>query len=132
MIDIDDTLRRASVLAGNWSADAALEVAHGLGRSVAATIDWDNGAGETWIRLIKESQVVGLISTAFPIAFVVSEIGPEEAQHQGLLILALLAIDEPILRAEKGALSEAFGATARLDALNMDAFSAHDLWYATV
>lgn len=51
MIDIDDTLQLALDAASSWTSAAALNLARAIGENGA--IDWDDGAGESWIRVIE-------------------------------------------------------------------------------
>ena len=38
----------------------------------AAGVDWDNDAGEAWVRVVVESAVVAYVSTEMPLAIIVA------------------------------------------------------------
>ena len=69
MIDIDDTLQLALDAASSWTSAAALNLARAIGEDGA--IDWDDGAGESWIRVIdRDGRVVAFVSVDLPFVMV--------------------------------------------------------------
>jgi len=125
-MNIDKHLLAASKVATSWSAALATEFARGLGVHSEPVIDWDDGAGESWVRLIVGNAVVAYVSTVFPVAIIERNSAPV---NEKIMVEAMASRE---LSSAKGALEAAFGDSPRLDALNTERFSADELWYATV
>jgi hypothetical protein len=97
------------------------------------TIDWDETAGEAWGRLILEDNVIALVSSRYPVMFLVDEIEWDLSKvTEGLVAIEVPALDVPVLRAGLDRLLEMFDEKERFHLLNPDGFSVNDLWYATV
>ncbi|GIH05594.1 hypothetical protein Rhe02_36610 [Rhizocola hellebori] len=132
MIDANVALRVAQAHAKSWTVSAALEVSRDLKRSTAATLDFDSGAGETWIRIIDQGRVIALISTVIPVAFVETNFSNTDVRNEFATTIGVPDMDSPCLCACRETLSDAFGESSRLDSIDLNGFSAHDLWFATV
>ena len=94
MISIDESLRRAASAAAVWSPAAAREVAATLARSLGAKVDWDEGAGEEWLRVIDGPRFVALISVALPFVFVQRDGYGSEGSNGDLAVVAVDDFDE--------------------------------------
>lgn len=132
MINIDEHLLKAREVAGSWTAATATEVAQAIGRRCEAVIDWDEGAGESWVRLVIGRAVVAYVSTVLPLAIIerrLAETGELDPKVHSIVVGAMA---DPELSSSEAAVEIAFGQSSRLDMLNRDGFSADDLWYATV
>ena len=131
-MNIDKHLLAASKVATSWSAALATEFARGLGVHSEPVIDWDDGAGESWVRLIVGNAVVAYVSTVFPVAIIERNSAPVNEPDSKVQKIMVEAMASRELSSAKGALEAAFGDSPRLDALNTERFSADELWYATV
>ena len=132
MIDIDASLRDARSLADAWTTGNALEVSSRLERIASAKLDWDTGAGENWIRVVRHDHVLALISTVLPLAFVEASLTPSKLQLEAMVVVEVPNMDSELLCATSETLQYAFGDSTRLDSISEDRFSVQDLWYATV
>jgi hypothetical protein len=132
MISIDESLRRAASAAATWSSAAAREVAATLARSPGAKVDWDEGAGEEWLRVFDGPSLVALISVALPFVFIQRDDNGSERLNGDLAVVAVDDFDEVQLSCSLEVLEGAFGASDRLGSLNPEGFSANDLWYSTI
>ncbi|MFG2091911.1 MULTISPECIES: hypothetical protein [unclassified Spirillospora] len=126
---IEDALHRALLVAGTWSALTAQSMASDLARDMSAEVDWDENAGETWLRVIAGKQVVGLISTVLPFAFIQEN---TMAKEEGMVIVTVDDFNYPQLSCSLSTLNNAFDVPERLQLLDLEKFSVNDLWYATV
>ena len=131
-MDIDDKLRQARESAAGWNAARAVEVARVVAAAHRLKLDWDDGAGEGWISLVDDGQVVAYISTAIPLAIAMTSYLPFDKAGAELTLIPVEWLHEPVLSGGPAALEEAFGESDRFALLDRDAFSADDLWYVTV
>jgi hypothetical protein len=132
MIDIDSSLRLACRRATGWSPKAAVDLARRMAADPTLVLDWDAGAGESWVRLIVEGRVVAIVSVSLPVVIFEDGANLVRAQHEDAAYIAVPSLDVPVLSASGQVLDDAFGLSARFDVLNMELFSANDLWYVTV
>lgn len=131
MIDIDDTLQLALDAASSWTSAAALNLARAIGEDGA--IDWDDGAGESWIRVIdRDGRVVAFVSVDLPFVMVEEAAVPSDGSLSSFPHVVVPDLAEPALAATGQVLRDVFGNSPRLDIIDPNAFSANDLWYTTV
>lgn len=114
-----------------WDSAAALAVAGDLGSGSQAQIDWDEGAGESWVRLVAAARVVALVSINFPLVLAErqAELG---SIHSDVVTVIVDSLEDTNLSCSMDVLVSVFDDRARLEVLNPEHFSAYDLWYATV
>lgn len=132
MINIDADLARAWEAASDWSIEAARATADSLARSAFAKIDWDDGAGEQWLRVLDDHQVVALVSARLPL--VIFE-GPGTAVSGipgKITVIHVGDLDGAEIAASEEMLTSVFGSADRFHVLDTEGFSANELWYATV
>lgn len=132
-MSLDESLRCAASAAGGWSATAAYEVASTLMGDAGLEIDWDDKAGERWIRIVDNGRVVCLISIRMPFAFVRE--GKISTKNVGDHVTTIVVVDdfgEAQLSCPLVVLCEMFGGCERFEFLDPESFSPDDLWYATV
>lgn len=131
MINIDSDLAHATTVASDWSREAAHATASTLAISASARIDWDDGAGEQWLRILKAHRVIALVSVQVPL--VIAE-GPRRTADapERVVVIHVSDFDEPEIAASKETLASAFGSSERFHILDTVGFSVNDLWYATV
>ena len=132
MINLDESLQRAALGAATWSAGIAREVAANLARGPASEIDWDEGAGENWLRVIDGDQVVGLVSAVLPFSFVQRSEGSLGWCDKEVVVVVVDDFDDLQLSCSPSVLCGVFGSSERLKLLDLDGFSVSDLWYSTV
>jgi hypothetical protein len=132
VISIEKSLERAVLAAAGWSSRAAREAAAALTSSSAATVDWDEGAGECWVRLIIGPRVVALFSVTLPFVLIQQNIGELKELGRDMIVVAIDDFDKIQLSCSRETLNEAFGSSDRFGLLDPQGFSANDLWYATV
>ncbi|KAB8189126.1 hypothetical protein FH608_040460 [Nonomuraea phyllanthi] len=129
MTDIGDQVLSAVSKAAAWGPGAALSTAALLAPS--GSVDWDERAGESWVRALDDDEVTALVSIRLPLLLATPDRLAGAALPAEVVAVAVGDLDEPALSCPETALAAAFGeaAVARLDS---DAFSATDLWYVTV
>jgi hypothetical protein len=132
MINIDTYLVLAREAAGSWTATSAADVARSIGGHQNAVIDWDEGAGECWVRLVVGKAVVAYVSTVLPLAIIERHLAETSKLDPKVQSIVVGAMADPELSSSEAAVETAFGHSRRLDMLNREQFSADDLWYATV
>jgi uncharacterized protein (DUF2336 family) len=126
-MNIDHVLRAAHSASAGWSPERAQKLVLAA-RPPDSTIDWDAAAGEAWIRVLRASDVLAYVSVDIPIVISIADaFDPESVQH---VLVANLGTTN--LAATRSVLAECFGDSPRLDGLDVNSFSADDLWYATV
>jgi hypothetical protein len=131
-LNIDRYLVGAREASGSWTGLAAVEVARGIGGHPDAVIDWDEGAGESWVRLIVGGVVVAYVSTDLPLVIIDRDMAGIDQLDPKVESILVESMENAELSGSKAALEAAFGHSRRLDLLNKEWFSADDLWYATV
>jgi hypothetical protein len=130
-MDIGDGLREATSK-GRWSRLAVGEAALALAEMSGGDVDWDEGAGECWARVIVDGRLAGLISAAIPFAIVDAGLENRNWGAGGVVIIYVEDFDLPGMSCPVETLASAFGSSPRLDLLDAGRFSANDLWYSTV
>jgi hypothetical protein len=119
---------------GAWPIGSLL-IAHGGGDAlVNLRIEWDRAAGEEWLRVLKTSTVLGLVWVPGPLVIETSghqEIAAEVERSTGVApqIVVVPHMDSPVLsvRPDDVWIDREWPAGA----IDANACSAHDLWYAT-
>lgn len=132
MISIDDSLRRAASAASAWSPRIAREVANTIARGLTADVDWDEGAGEEWLRVMDGPRQLALVSIKVPFAFISTNAEGSKSSATEIVTIDIDDFDKVQLSCSPLILAEVFGSSDRLDALDSESFSANDLWYSTV
>jgi hypothetical protein len=135
MNDITPQLRSFIARRAAWASGDSLGIAKALARAIGARIDWDERAGENWIRVIADTRVVALISTLGPLTVMVDEaagvIQDYAGPHPEIVIVS--SVEDVVLRADREVLLEAFGERVRNSpAFDPACFSAEDLWFISV
>jgi predicted nucleic acid-binding protein len=115
-----------------WSSEAARDTATTLAHSSGGEVDWDEGAGEEWLRIIDGTRLIALVSTVLPLIFALRNKSESEGFSEDVVVVPVDDFDAVQLSCSLAILSEAFGASERLRVLDPKRFSANDLWYATV
>ena len=132
MIDLTDVLtQRSNVVV--WSPESAYAAAVAGAETAGIQIDWDRDDQEEWISLLVDTHRVGMISAQEPFAIVSdAKAGLAEPLIQkGLKIILVESFDDTVLVCNAEKLVEVFGSGART-LIRYSAFSANDLWFATI
>jgi hypothetical protein len=101
-------------------------------------VDWDESAGEEWLRILKTSMVLGLVWVPGPLVIATSghhEIVDEVERWTETSVeqVAVPHLDSPVLRLQVQHIGDVWpGLEWPVDAIDPECLSAHDLWYATV
>src|SRR4051794_33400054 len=100
-------------------------------------VEWDENAGEEWLRILKTSMVLALVWVPGPLVIATSghhEIVDEIERITGHTVeqLAVPHLDSPVLALRPDRLNELWPDREwPTGAVDPSALSAHDLWYAT-
>ncbi len=134
MIDVTSQLVVSELRRVDWSPDRALDGARAVSARVRGYTDWDEDAGEGWIRILVGTEVLALVSVAVPIGFIREKSNEGlDLSMSGLDLIAVPHIDARVLTCTRDAIAEAFGeSAASCLALDVRGFSAEELWFATV
>ncbi|WP_433200402.1 hypothetical protein ACQP00_28715 [Dactylosporangium sp. CS-047395] len=95
-------------------------------------IDWDEGAGESWVRLIVDNAVVAYVSIVLPLVILERDATRFSEPDSKVKKIVVEAMASRELSSAKEVLVATFGDSPRLDTFNAEQFSADELWYATV
>lgn len=122
---------------GPWSVSALVETVSTDPALEGMRVDWDESAGEEWLRILKTSMVLGLVWVPGPLVVATSghhEIVDEVERLTGTTVeqIAVPHLDSPVLRLRADRIGELWpGREWPVGAIDPDCLSAHDLWYAT-
>ncbi|MFF0202138.1 hypothetical protein [Streptomyces sp. NPDC005017] len=133
MIDVSDALVRLGDPPVTWREEVALEIADYLARSLGGVVDWDNEADEEWLSVLVRDTRVAMVSAT--LRLIVAEertSGNLQALAQGGAVILVPSFDAPVMHCEITVLGRAFGEERKLRELELETFSANDLWFATV
>lgn len=97
-----------------------------LARVLVAEVDWDEGAGELWARLITGGQVAAALSVRGPILFVREASVPGEL---ALTVVRVPAMDAAVLSCDKAVLQRFFAQDLFTEQFDHTRFSFDDLYY---
>lgn len=134
VIDVTSQLIAAMIGRDDWSHGRVLGNARAISVRAMGYIDWDQDAGEEWIRIIVGARVCTFISTAVPLGFL-SEAsrGSLDVSACHFKIITVPDMNASVLACAPDVLRAAFGESAvDSPALDADCFSAEQLWFATV
>lgn len=121
---------------GPWSMQALVDGVAGDPALDGMRVDWDGGAGEEWLRILKTSMVLGLVWVPGPLVIATSghhEIVDEVERLTGTTVeqIAVPRLDSPVLCLQPDRLSEIWPDREwPRGAIDPGCLSAHDLWYA--
>lgn len=135
MIDITNQLTDAYAQAGDWSVERGLAALERVSEHRPGKVDWDSGAGEDWAAFLVDDRLVTIAHLSVPIA-VTSDPGQVEVLRNAGVREVVVVPDfaDAALRCEVAVLDQTLfaGSGGVDDSLDPEAFSARDLWAATV
>lgn len=134
MIDVTSQLAVAVINRVGWSPERALDSARTISSQVRGDLDWDQDAGEEWVRVLLGVRVVALVSIVIPFGFILKASNANaDFSASSLELVSVPDMDAPVLTCTPDALVAALGErTVSSPAVDVDGFSAEELWFATV
>ncbi|MGW0916237.1 hypothetical protein ACWD1Z_31540 [Streptomyces sp. NPDC002784] len=133
MINVSDALAQLGDPPVTWCEEVAVEIADYLARSVGGVVDWDKEADEEWLSVLVRDARVAMVSTT--LRLIVAEertSGDLQVLARGGTVILVPSFDAPVMHCDITVLGRAFGEEEKLRELEMETFSANDLWFATV
>jgi len=131
MEDLTDLMKRVGQVR-TWSRNTSLKIATAYAAQLSAELDWDDGAGEDWARLLDDDQVLAIICMDRPLIFTFHDVPPYNAEVAALHCVQVDDIDDVNFSCDLGTLMAVFPVGFPMDDWDSDAFSAGDLWWATI
>jgi hypothetical protein len=136
--DVTDAFLRARER-GAWPVQAVVDALPDSSASAFAGLrcEWDQPAGEEWVRLLKTSMVLALLWVPGPLVIATTghhDIDDEIERVTGLAVeqVNVAHIDSPVLSLRVDVVGRIWPARDwPTGAIDPAALSAHDLWYAT-
>src|SRR3954447_13938980 len=122
---------------GPWPMRALVEAVATDPALQGMRVEWDEDAGEEWLRILKTSMVLGLVWVPGPLVVATSghhEIVDEVERLTATTVeqIAVPHLDSPVLCLRADRLEEIWpGREWPREAIDPGCLSAHDLWYAT-
>ncbi|WP_370412390.1 hypothetical protein [Streptomyces fradiae] len=133
MIDVSDALARLVDQPLTWREEAAVEIADHLARSVGGVVDWDEEADEEWLSVLVRDARVAMVSTTLRLILAEERTsGDLEVLANGGTVILVPSFDAPVMHCDIAVLGRVFGEEEKLRELELETFSANDLWFATV
>lgn len=134
--DITGSLRQSELDSSSWSPSRARETLERLRAAFGeARLDWDEGAGEDWGRILVEQRAVVLVSMLVPLALVCGTVpAPVLAMLELEKVTALVSqrCDQREFASDLETLKRVFRRTEWSEAVDPHCFSANELWWVTV
>lgn len=141
-VNFADLIAAASKNRDGWNAQRALQCAQSLSDAVDSSlrvkvrwVDWDDGAGENWARVLWDNDVVAVVAMPLPLALVSERIGesPGTEALTGVVVSRFAEWGRPLYTiGSVDAALRAFAMPAWPD-VDLDApVSPWDIWWATV
>ncbi|MET8976250.1 hypothetical protein ABZX85_11605 [Streptomyces sp. NPDC004539] len=133
MIDVSDVFARLGDPPVTWREEVAIEVADYLARSAGGVIDWDKEADEEWLSVLVRDARVAMVSTTLRLIIAEERTsGDSQVLAHDSTVILVPSFDAPVMRCDIAVLGRAFGGEDKFRELEMETFSANDLWFATV
>ncbi|MET9724365.1 hypothetical protein [Streptomyces zaomyceticus] len=133
MIDVSGKLARLTDPPVTWREEVAVEIADYLARSVGGVVDWDKESDEEWLSVLVRDTRVAMVSATLRLVVAEERISGDvqDLAKVGEVIL-VPSFDVAVLHCDIAALGRTFGEEEKFRGLEMETFSANDLWFATV
>ena len=131
MMDITTLLEKAVASTIVWSGETFIGLLHSLAAGVdGASIDWDEGAGENWGRLLVGDEVIAMVFRPRPLMVVRSPLSEHDASA-GVPVLAVEDMSAEVFSAERAVVERLVDRAISSD-WDDAKFSVDELWWATV
>jgi hypothetical protein len=134
MIDITPVLESFIVRRPGWRPEFSVQAAAAIARELVTHVAWDEGAGEDWARVLAGDQGGVMIFMAGPLVVASHDVAQRVRMAAGdLPAVTVPTLDAAVLSCQAEALRAAFGDRVwDHPALNVERFSADELWFCTV
>ncbi|MFD7084748.1 hypothetical protein [Streptomyces sp. NPDC059918] len=133
MTDVSGALARLGDPPAAWREEVAVGIADDLARSLGGVVDWDGEADEEWMSVLVQDSRVAMVSTALRLVVAGERVvGHLQIRTPGVSVIAVPSFDAPAMRCDVAVLARVFGGEGKFGELDPEAFSANDLWFATV
>jgi hypothetical protein len=132
--DITADLAAASSARQSWSPVDAAALLDSIAQALPGSmIDWDRDAGEEWGRIVDHDGVVAFVRARTPLVILARARFPDLAaiDDSRSIVIVVDDVDDPSLTASKASIEEAFPERRVSASLDLAAFSAMELWFAT-
>lgn len=133
-MDVTNRMIQAAKLSRTWCPSDVVAYASRLAsRYPAAELDWDQGAGENWCRVMSKGVVKALVCALFPFAVITGDYnaeGDSESSEEAVILVAVMDFDQSAVTVDRAALESLFGrpVSTEVDTREM---SVNDLWWCT-
>lgn len=136
MEDITKLLIKAKIASTEWKDDVISKTITIITESfVDLIIDWDKDSGESWIRIIKNNEVIGFIRVDFPLLIINTKFEAELLELKDRInckILIVTDFNNKNFSIKVDAFNQVFELNKTSEAINLNRFSINELWYETV
>ncbi len=133
MSDLTEHLASFAAERRVWQQQRSLQAGQQISAWLEADLDWDEGAGEQWIRVREGERVVALIALTGPLIFIRKELIDSIEVDDAFDLIPVPEMDAHVFDADPATLRLAFGDRAfSSPALDPRSFSAEELWFASV
>ncbi|MDQ1695872.1 MAG: hypothetical protein QOJ03_1225 [Frankiaceae bacterium] len=136
MQDVTEAFVRAHEV-GAWPVDRVAAAVPGDGPLADLRCEWDQDAGDDWLRLLHTSMVLALVWVPGPLVIATSGHHDLVGEIERLTAttveqVAVAHLDAPVIAIRPDRLEEIWpGRDWPQGSVDASAMSAHDLWYAT-
>lgn len=137
MQDVTEVFVRARQR-GSWPVESLLRVVPDAVALSELRKEWDIDTREDWFRILKTSTVLALVWVPGPLVIVTSghqELVAEIERLTGTTVeqITVPHLDSPVLSLQPDGLAQIWPDRAfPVEAVDLSALSAHDIWYATL
>lgn len=131
MVDIGQPIWNAWTRQREWSTTFASLTAWTASVLWNLKIDWDSGAGESWMMLYEDGRLVGLLGTDTPALFCLEPYASRPWPYP-VVVIGVPSLTEPALSCELETLENSLERPLSLCDLDPSAFSALDLCFCTM
>lgn len=130
--DFTRELREASKRRASWSLERGRKLVQAISSSIAgAEVDWDEDSGEEWARILLGDRVVAMVRVRIPLAIVLNELSIPASMRREVVFISVGSLDATSMRADPESVASAFPERVVSPTLDLNEFSAFDLWFAT-
>lgn len=132
MTDLTPFVVAAITNAGMWSLEQCRNAARELAEHLRGTVVWNEGAGDTWMTIMRGREGCAMLSTQIPLAFVLRRCttGTRQLNDAAVIVVLIDSWDDSIFCLDAQCVP-AFGG-GRSPEIDLSGFSINDLYWGTV
>jgi hypothetical protein len=133
MLDITQQIQSCIEQRGTWSNTKSVETAKRIARTIGGQVSWDEEAGECWARVLEGRKVVTIVAVDIPLMIILEEKSGCAIVPAEFVVVNVPSMDQRVMSCDADTFGHAFG-MRRLGspAINLNEFSADELWFVTV